>query len=540
MTKAWRISSAWALCAVLGTITTAAQGQQQQQTAPPTPRTQTPLVERYVVGRALPPEVPGSPIMDMTLEQAVAIALEKNLGLQSAKLNPILQDLALAQTRATFNPRFTGTYSFSDNRSVSENTTEGVFQTVRQNQGFNGGISKSLNFHGASMSANWNNGRNTSNTVTSSFNPTLNSSVNVNFSMPLLRNFKIDGTRNSLRTAPINRLVADVQLQQTISQTSTQVRNAYWALRQAIEQIEIAKMGLEMSRRTLEDTKLRVDIGTAAPIDIVTPDLSVANAEQAQLQAEINWRNAELTLKNLLIGGIDDELNRATINPIDRPVELSNPPQIDVQAAMQAALANRTDVTISRKNLESQELTMEVTKNAVLPQLNLSTGYNLAGTDGVRTQTIGGVPVITHDGSWFGALSQISGLDSPGFNMSFNFQYNLGMRAEKANLASSQIRLDQARLQLKNQELTIQNEITRLALNVDNTYKQFLASRKAREVAEKNLEAELTRLDVGLSNNFTVATVQERLTAQRLAEINAIIRYINAVADFERAQKFPG
>jgi outer membrane protein TolC len=75
---------------------------------------------------------------------------------------------------------------------------------------------------------------------------------------------------------------------------------------------------------------------------------------------------------------------------------------------------------------------------------------------------------------------------------------------------------------------------------VDNTYKQFLASRKAREVAEKNLEAELTRLDVGLSNNFTVATVQERLTAQRLAEINAIIRYINAVADFERAQKFPG
>jgi outer membrane protein TolC len=207
---------------------------------------------------------------------------------------------------------------------------------------------------------------------------------------------------------------------------------------------------------------------------------------------------------------------------------------------MQAALANRTDVTISRKNLESQELTMEVTKNAVLPQLNLSTGYNLAGTDGVRTQTIGGVPVITHDGSWFGALSQISGLDSPGFNMSFNFQYNLGMRAEKANLASSQIRLDQARLQLKNQELTIQNEITRLALNVDNTYKQFLASRKAREVAEKNLEAELTRLDVGLSNNFTVATVQERLTAQRLAEINAIIRYINAVADFERAQKFPG
>jgi len=534
MTKAWRISSACALMTVLGTIGTAAQGQ-QQQTAPQTPRPQTPVVERYVVGRALPPEVPGSPVVEMTLEQAINIALEKNLNLQSAKMNPVLQDLSLAATRATFTPRFTGTYSFSDNRSVSENTTEGVFQTVRQNQGFNGGFSQSLNFHGASMSANWNNGRNTSNTVTSSFNPTLNSSVSVNFSMPLLRNFKIDGTRNSLRTAPINRLVADVQLQQTISQTSTQIRNAYWALRQAIEQIEISKMALEMARRTLEDTKLRVEIGTAAPIDTAQPDLTVATSEQSLLQAEIGWRNAELTLKNLLIGGLDDELNKATINPIDRPVELNNPPQIDLQAAMQTALANRSDVTISRRNLESQELTMDVTKNAVLPQLNFSTDYQLSGTDGVRTQ--GGV---THFGGWTGALGQIAGLDSPGFSMSFNFSYDLGMRAAKANLASGQIRLDQARLQLRNQELTIQNEITRLALNVDSTYKQFLAARKSREVAEVNLTAELTRLDVGLSNNFTVAQVQERLTSQRLAEINAIIRYINAVADFERAQKFPG
>ena len=98
-------------------------------------------------------------------------------------------------------------------------------------------------------------------------------------------------------------------------------------------------MALEMARRTLEDTKLRVEIGTAAPIDTAQPDLTVATSEQSLLQAEIGWRNAELTLKNLLIGGLDDELNKATINPIDRPVELNNPPQIDVQAAMQTALA---------------------------------------------------------------------------------------------------------------------------------------------------------------------------------------------------------
>ena len=123
-----------ALIVVLGTLTTAAQEpqqqQQQQQTAPQTPKAQTPVVERYVVGRALPPEVPGSPVVDMTLEQAINIALEKNLNLQSAKLNPTLQDLQLASTRATFNPRITGTYSFGDTRSISERAEEGVFRNL--------------------------------------------------------------------------------------------------------------------------------------------------------------------------------------------------------------------------------------------------------------------------------------------------------------------------------------------------------------------------------------------------------------------------
>ena len=91
------------------------------------------------------------------------------------------------------------------------------------------------------------------------------------------------------------------------------------------------------------------------------------------------------------------------------------------------------------------------------------------------------------------------------------------MRAEKANSRRADPARPGAAASSADQELTIPNEITRLALNVDNTYKQFQAARKAREVAERNVDAEQTRFDIGLSTNFTVATVQETLTSQRLS-----------------------
>ena len=534
MTQALRIFSAAALVAVVTTATTAAQPQ-QQQTAPALPQLQTPVVDRYVVGRAKPPEVPGSQVIDLTLEATISLALEKNLNIQAAKLTPLLQDYQLAATRATFTPRFTQGYTFSDSRTISEQATEGVSKNITRRNSFSTGFGQSLPWYGMSFNTSWSNSRQAQNRLDANFSPQLNSGLNASFNMNLLRGFSIDNTRNSLRTAPISRLVADVQLQQTIAQTSTSVRNAYWALRQAIEQIEIAKLSLEMARRSLEDTKLRVEIGAAAPIDVAQPDLSVATAEQAQLNAEISWRNAELALKNLLVNGLDDELYRATINPVDVPGIPDQVPSVDIQAAMQAALSQRSDVIVSRRNLEISEMNFEVTKNNTLPTLGFSTSYSLGGTAGVRRER-GEITSIT---GWSTALRQIATNEAPSFQMQFNFTYPLGMKAEKANMAQQQINLDRTRIQLRQQELTIQNEITRLGLNVDNTYRQLLAARKAREVAETNLEAELTRLNLGLSNNFTVAQVQERLTAQRLNELNALIRYINAAADFERAQKFP-
>jgi outer membrane protein TolC len=514
------------------------QGQATTQTPPQTDRPaalQTQTIDKYIVGRAKPPEVPGSPIVDMTIEQAFAIALDKNLELQSAKLNPTLQDYTLRQLRASFNPRFTGSYNYNNSKTTSENTLEGVSRITTLNQTYRGGMSQSLPWFGSSYSANFNSGRRTNNALNTRLNPSLSASLSANFSMPLLAGFQIDQNRNNLRTAPIQRQIVDIQLQQTIERTKSSVRNAYWTLRQAIEQIEIAKLGLEMANRQLNDTRARIEIGTVAQIDAAQPELTVANQQQALLNAEISWKNAELAFKRFLVTGVEDDLYKATINPIDSPT--ATPPQaIDVAAAIQTAISQRSDVAITQRNLEVSRLGLEISKNALLPNLSFTTDFSAAGSGGNVLNN----GVIVTPGGYGDALRAITNLDTPQFSMGFSFTYPLGMAAAKASYAQAQIRLEQAKIAAKGDELTIQTEVTRFALNVENTYRQYEAAQKARVVAERALEAELTRFDVGMSNNFTVAQQQQAVTNQRLTELSRLIAYANALADFERALKFPG
>ncbi len=122
--------------------------------------------------------------------------------------------------------------------------------------------------------------------------------------------------------------------------------------------------------------------------------------------------------------------------------------------------------------------------------------------------------------------------------MQFNFTYPLFMQAARGELRP-RAAADRpvAWPQLQGAELTVTADVTNAGLAVENTYKQYQAAQKAREVAERNAEAEQTRFDVGMSTNYNVVQAQQNLTSQRLTELRAIISYLNAVAEFDRIQR---
>ena len=182
-------------------------------------------------------------------------------------MNPQIQDYNIQSSRATYTPVLTGTFGQNHSSVPNTDATLVVDSSVSASQSYNAALSQNVQFYGGSYSANWTSSRATNNLPTQLRNPNMSASTRINYTQPLMANFKIDANRTTLKTQAIQKQMVDIQLQQTIENTRANVRTAYWNLRQAIESIEIQKRSLELSRRQFEDNKTKVEIGTMAPID---------------------------------------------------------------------------------------------------------------------------------------------------------------------------------------------------------------------------------------------------------------------------------
>ena len=527
MRRALEHATVWTIALALLAAPAGAWAQQQTPAAQTAPGSQTPQVDRYVVGQARPPEVPGTTIVDMTLEQVIERALEKNLELKVARLEPRNLDFQLQSIRASYTPTITSSFSYSNSSQRSENRLDGVSRVTNQSQGYNNSWRQNLPWFGGNYQLSFNNSRAARNVVTATRNPDYSSSFAMSYSMPLLQGFMVDQNRNRLQTLAVQRNIEDLRLQIQIENLKNTIRVAYWSLRSAIEQIEIQKRALELQNRTLAENRIRIELGAMAPIEIVQQEANIASTEQGLLQAEITFRNAELNLKRLLVDSPADELFRQTINPVDIPAVL--PPAVDIPGAIQLAMSSRLDVTQARRNLDVTRMNLEVTADALKPSLTFNSGYTLRGN--------GGPSEDAPTGGYFDALEAIGKFDTPSWNLSFNFNYPLGMRAARASYAQAQLGIEQAEIQLQAQELSITTEVTDAGLAVENNYKSLQASIKTREASERNAEAARTRFEVGMATNFEVVTAQNQLTQALLNELTRTIAYMNAIANFEKVQR---
>jgi outer membrane protein len=530
------IESVWVRALAVSLVLPGAAWAQTAQTPPPvttqTPATQLPI-DRYVVGQARAPEVPGTTLQDLTLEQATMIALEKNLALQAARLNPQIADYSLQSARAAFLPRYQATYGINNSTTPSNNTLQGVTNVTQNNQNFNASFGQLLPWHGGNLTANFTNSRAGTNDITSRFNPQFSSRLGFTYTQPILAGFKMDTTRNELRTVAVQRQIADIQLLSTIENLRADVRQAYWALRSAVEQIEISRRALELARRSWEDSKIRVEIGSLAPIETVQFESQVANAEQTLLDAQIRWRTAELVMKVLLASGPEDDIYKHTLNPVDLPsISVQS---VDIPAAVQTALEQRTDLVQQRRNLEINELNLDVSRDRTRPQLDLSSGFNSSGQGGTRFNN----GIITDETGYTGALRQLGTFNTSGWNANLTFIVPVGRdwTTNRVAYARALLQVDQTKANIKASELRISAEVTNAGLAVENTFKQYQAAQTAARAAEKNAEAAQTRFENGVATNFEVVQLQNQLTSARLTELSRLIGYVNAIAEFERIQR---
>jgi len=494
-------------------------------------------VDRYEVGTALPPIDPGSELVSMTLDQAIQRALETNLDIQTARLSPRMQQYSLRAAEAVYTPTFNSNYGYNNATNQSTSQLDGGARTTTERHTLNASIDQAVPWYGGSLGFGFQNSRTSTDNQFSTLNPSYRSTLSVDFTQPLLAGLMIDNQRAALQTQEIQTEITEIQLDQRTQNITEAVREAYWLLRAAIEQIEIMRRSVSSAQQLLADNQVRVRLGTMAQIQVIQAEAQLATAEQTLLNAEVQWRSQELLFKSLLIGGASDPLLYQTINPTELPTVEDQ--DVDIQAAIEVALAERTDLRTTRQERLAAEIDLDVTSSNRLPELNLVASYALLGVGGTEYDRsgFGGAPVLINQGGYVDGLSSIAGFDTPTWNVGISFSYPIGMRAAKANLERARLAMEQRDLAIRSQELAIVTEVTDAGWSVRDTRLQLEAATRSRELSEESLAAEVTRFNAGVATNYEVVTAQDDLTVARLSELRAVINHVNAVAEFERVQR---
>lgn len=487
-----------------------------------------------------PLAIPG-PELQVSVDDAVRMALENNLGIRAERLSPQLQALANAQTRANYGPVvFTNATKNSASNPPQNFLAGNEFVT---NAGFrsNAGVAQALKWGGGNYQASLDGSRNSTSDPTDPFNPRLSSNFNFNFTQPLLRNFTIDQTRQQLLLGAKQQEIVDLQLTQQLTQMSRAVRNAYYDLVGAIGQLEVAQQSLDLAKESLKNNERRVEVGTIPPIDIVEAQAEVSRNEEAVIVNEAQVKSLEDVLRTLIMNPSQPDFWTSHVVPSEKPV--LTPTTVDVDAAIRTALDKRTDLAQARRQMDQTDITLKFMRNQKLPTVNAVVNYGLAGVAGTRTlyDTSDGFPVPRGSAqrSFSDALRDIFGNEFKTWSVQLQVSYPLGTSAADAGVAQARVQREQEVTTLRALELQIAAQVRDAGRQVDTSLKRVEATRKAREFGEKRYEAEQKRINVGLSTTFQLFQAARDLASAKLAELNSIIAYNRALVNFEAVQVVP-
>jgi outer membrane protein TolC len=369
--------------------------------------------------------------------------------------------------------------------------------------------------------------------------------VNFQYTQPLLRNFSIDAIRQQLAISKKGRELSDIQLDSVIVQTTRAVRNAYWDLSTAINNLKAQQESLALAQRSLSDNRKRVEIGTLAPIDIVQAQAEVASNEERVIVAEAAIKRSQDNLRALILDPAATDFWSTAFEPSDAAPFQEQ--AIDIDAAVRNALDKRADLRQAKNSIERSDIDIRYLRNQILPDINAQATYITRGVGGVQLSPLSPDAVLSGNfnrtivasrgfGSVLGDVFQSA---YPDWTVGVQIAYPLGSSTSHANLARARLEYQQAQTQLKNMQLQIATQVRESGRNVQTNQKRVQSARASRELQEKKLEAEEKKQAAGMSTSFFVFQAQRDLAQARTAEIQAISDYNKSLVDFEAVQLAP-
>ena len=473
--------------------------------------------------------------MELSLREATAFALQGNLNIQIAGLEPRIREAQVAAEEGIFDIQLHASATASNSRLLStspffqEFINESVAQDNTQEQTIRFGLSR-LNRWGGTYDVELSEAH-VDSTRRVPFppdtpperQPPLRNAFNtaelqLKVTQPLLKNFGSTVTNNRIVIAQNNLSMSEQGFGGKVIAVTSQVQQVYWDLVFRRQDLEVRRQQRALAEQLLDQIRKQVAVGTLAPIEVLQAETEIARVEERILVAENALRATEDRLKRIMNFSLLGELADVVLLPVDTPAYEA--PAINQEEQVRQALEHRDDLMQAKLGLESQRVTLIFSENQALPTLDLETSLRING-------------ISKNFEDQFGEFD-------PGkryrLDVSLQFSQPLGNRQAKNRVTQSRLAIRQQMLRIKDLEEEIIGQVRAAVRDVMTHAQRVRASRVSSQLAQKQLEAEEKKLQVGLATVFTVLDFQEDLSVERSKEIKALTDYLQALIRLEEVK----
>ncbi len=471
------------------------------------------------VGSAL--DGAGEGVRALSLEEALALGLSNNLGLERAEVDAEVARFEALSTWGAFDWVFDMNGQFSDSDSVGSSSLFGGDVVSTQDSQLNLDLTRPLGT-GGTFGFHFDSGLNVTDNSFANAPEQYRSNLSVSYVQPLMRGAGEEYATSNQREAEIverRRLEERRQARQLLIHD---VEVAYWELVAAGQQLQVAEAALKLGEEQVQREEARLRAGDGTEVDVLQAQTEVATRTETLLQAQNNLSQRGDDLKRLIVR---DEASALWSERVDAttPLPEASPDELSLpvwQDAFQVALGKRPDLRTSRLDVDTARIRLVRAQSERLYGLDLrldasSGSFNPDFTD---------------------ALTETMEFDYPRYAARLDYNMPLQNRTASNSERAARERVRGSQISLEEAEVNALAEIRGALRDVRYRAQAVRASEQSFTLAKRQLEAEQQRFEADLTTTFEVLQFQQTLIEAASNRSAARAEYAKSLVALDRAR----
>jgi len=472
--------------------------------------------------------------VDLSLKDAITIALENNRDIQIEKENVVVSEGEITRQKGIFDPILNISSYYNDGEFPSVSTFIPSGTINEENFNLSGGFLGKFSTGTFYNVLNFESTRTVTDSPIDDLSPSWFNNLNFSIGQELLRNFGVDVNNTFVITARRSNQISMKEFENVVTNVILEVERRYWLMVAARQNLELERKALELAQDLQRRNEIQVEVGVLPPVAVTQAKSEVAAREVDVIRAENTLQATEDNLKNTLAMDLSQNID-ATDEPTTEVFQFSE------QESLDEAYRERPEIQQAKLNIENKETLKHYYSNQRLPRLAIEGSVQLQGLGGDENPnrlSFGDEPEPIPS-QFLGAgeaFSQIFGGDFTTWQILGVFSFPIFNRTAEGDYVKASAELDRSEITLKKTEDDVALDVKSAIREIENSLRAIDAAKVSVELAKEVVINEQERLNVGIGTTREVLEAQRDLIDAGVREITAIANYNIALAELERAK----